>query len=105
MEIILAKNSGFCGGVANTVNKAQKYLINNQKAYILGDIVHNEQVIEELQKMGLIKINDVSEINSGTMIIRAHGEKKDVYDVLLKKKIKSISLIFSFLIVILIFLH
>ena len=74
MEIIIAKNSGFCGGVLNTVIKTKDYLIDNKNVYINGDIVHNEYVINELKKDGLIIINDYNNIKKNdTVIIRAHG--------------------------------
>ena len=52
MEIIVGKTSGFCQGVAFTIKKATEYLKeanqNNEKLYCLGEIVHNERIIEKL---------------------------------------------------------
>ncbi len=50
MEIIVGKYSGFCNGVKNTVNKTIEELNNNNSIYSLGDIVHNEVVINDLKE-------------------------------------------------------
>ncbi len=93
MEIIIAKNSGFCGGVLNAVKKTEEYLKKNKNAYIKGEIVHNEQVCEKLKNDGLIILNSLDDIKNGsTLVIRAHGEKRDVYDYLKNKKCKIIDL-------------
>lgn len=81
MEIIVGKTSGFCFGVENAVTCAEKCLIDNkEKVYCLGEIIHNEQVIESLEKMGMITVNNICEIPDGqNVIFRAHGESKNVY--------------------------
>ena len=93
MEIIIAKNSGFCGGVLNAVKKTEEYLKKNKNAYIKGEIVHNEQVCEKLKNDGLIILNSLDDIKNGsTLVIRAHGEERDVYDYLNNKNCKIIDL-------------
>ena len=93
METIVAKNSGFCGGVLNTVKKTKEYLKENKNVYINGNIVHNEYVINDLKKEGLILIDDYNSIKkSDTVIIRAHGEKKKIYDLLKKKEVNILDL-------------
>ena len=91
MEIIVGKYSGFCNGVKNTVNKTKEELINNGNIYSLGDIVHNEVVINELKNKGLIVKNNLDDIpDNSRVIIRAHGESMDIYK---KAKEKNIELI------------
>ena len=81
MDIIVGKTSGFCDGVRFTVQKAKSLLDEYKKVYSLGEIVHNEHVIEDLEKSGMIVADDIDKIpNNSKMIIRAHGEIKEVYD-------------------------
>ena len=81
MNIIVGKTSGFCDGVRFTVQKAKSLLEEYNKVYSLGEIVHNEHVIEDLEKSGMIVVDDINKIpKHSKMIIRAHGEMKDVYD-------------------------
>ncbi len=86
MKIIVGKTAGFCYGVKNAVNGAKKAIKNNEVVYCLGDIVHNETVIEELKKSGLKFSNNVDEIKNN-VIIRAHGERKETYTELQNKGI------------------
>lgn len=92
MEIIVGKLSGFCNGVKNTVETANK-VINEGCVYCLGQIVHNERVIKELEDKGMITINNIEEAKDNSkMIIRAHGEVKEVYDRAKEKKLEVIDL-------------
>ena len=87
MEITIGKNAGFCYGVKNAVDSAKKDLqIASEKVYFLGDIVHNQRVIDELKAQGAEFIEDINEAGS-TVIIRAHGIAKEVYEIAKKKKI------------------
>lgn len=89
MGIILGKTAGFCGGVLNSVTKAQKYVSENDKVYCLGELVHNQQVVDKLKAEGLVFINSLDEVEDGSkVIIRAHGVPKDVYDIAKKRKIE-----------------
>ena len=79
MEIILGKTSGFCAGVKNAVENAQKEVEKTKGiTYCLGELVHNKQVVEELESKGLKTIENIEEAKSKT-IIRAHGVPKRVY--------------------------
>lgn len=78
MEIIVGKTAGFCYGVRRAVNAAQKELINDNKLYGLGEIVHNKQVIQKLESLGMKFIEDIG-FAKGKVIIRAHGVPKDIY--------------------------
>lgn len=86
MEIILGKTAGFCYGVKRAVDGAKEALKNNSKIYCLGEIVHNQSVIEELENQGMCFIKDINEAN-GETIIRAHGASKDIYEELKKRNI------------------
>jgi 4-hydroxy-3-methylbut-2-enyl diphosphate reductase len=74
MKIILAKSAGFCFGVKRAIEIALKTAKAKLKVYILGDIVHNEDVIKLLCRHGLKRINHLSQRHKGILIIRAHGE-------------------------------
>ena len=87
MEIILGKTSGFCFGVKNAIDGAETELKNNNKVYCLGEIVHNEEVIKDLEQKGLTIIDDI-ENAKGKAIIRAHGVPKEVYNVAKRKGIE-----------------
>lgn len=92
MEIIVGKLSGFCNGVKYTVETANK-VINEGEVYCLGQIVHNERVIKELEEKGMITINNIEEAKDNSkMIIRAHGEVKEIYDRAKEKKLEVIDL-------------
>lgn len=79
MEILLGKTAGFCGGVSRAVKNSEKDLEKYKKVYCLGELVHNKEVIEDLEKKGLKIINDISE-GKDRVIIRAHGVEKSVYE-------------------------
>lgn len=77
MEIILGKTAGFCYGVKRAVNGAENELKKGIK-YCLGEIVHNKNVINRLEKNGMHFIENIEEAN-GSCIIRAHGVTKNIY--------------------------
>ena len=79
--IEIGKYAGFCGGVINSVVKSEKSLKEYKKLYCLGEIVHNKQVVEDLQKKGLIFIESLGEVEENSnVIIRAHGVPQSVYE-------------------------
>ena len=93
MEIIVGEQSGFCNGVKYTIEQATKAIHDNQIVYCLGQIVHNERVVEDLQKKGMITIHSIEEApDYSKVIIRAHGESKDTYQKAEEKKIELIDL-------------
>ena len=80
MEIILGKTAGFCYGVKRAVDGAKEELSKTKDTlYCLGEIVHNQEVINELRNKGLKFIETIEEAK-GKTIIRAHGVKKSVYE-------------------------
>ena len=81
MEIIIGKNAGFCYGVERAVNGAKKVLEENRegKVYALGEIVHNKEVVNELEKQGLKCVEDIKEAEK-QVVLRAHGVSKQVYE-------------------------
>lgn len=88
MEIIVGKNAGFCGGVNFAITQA-KELLKKSPIYCLGEIVHNEQVIKELEQNGMITVNSIDEIPEySNVIFRAHGEPISTYQKAEERKLK-----------------
>lgn len=81
LKIEIDENSGFCFGVTNAINKAEKVLQQNRKLFCLGELVHNEEELNRLQKKGLkIVHNDkLKNIKNSKVLFRAHGEPPGSY--------------------------
>lgn len=93
MEIIIGNSAGFCYGVRRAVEGVENELckMNYKKVYCLGELVHNQDVIKNLEEKGLIVVQDIKEIQEkedSICIIRAHGEKKETYEIAKKNSIK-----------------
>ena len=79
MEIVVGKTAGFCFGVKRAVDGAKEEVNKNKRIFCLGEIVHNKQVVDELEDDGIIFINNIEE-SDGKTIIRAHGVEKNIYE-------------------------
>jgi len=77
------KESGFCFGVVNAIQSAEKELARNEELYCLGDIVHNSQEVARLQKKGLRTINHeaLKSMQHKKVLLRAHGEPPSTYKI------------------------
>ena len=85
MSVTLAKTAGFCFGVNRAVNLVYELLDQGKQVATLGPIIHNPQLVEELEKRGVRIIDVPEEAESGeTVVIRSHGVGQDVYDQLKK---------------------
>ena len=92
MKVKLAKTAGFCFGVKRAVDTVYKELSRqeNEKIYTYGPIIHNEEVIKDMQRQGAIVLRTEEELDAvtkGTVIIRSHGVEKRIYDKLEAKQI------------------
>jgi 4-hydroxy-3-methylbut-2-enyl diphosphate reductase len=83
IEIEIDRNSGFCFGVVNAIDSAERELKNGGILYCLGDIVHNSLEMERLKRLGLQTItrDDLLELKNKTVLLRAHGEPPSTYAV------------------------
>lgn len=92
MLIEIEKSSGCCFGVDNAIKIAENELYNNNHLYCLGEIVHNAEEITRLEKIGLKTINKDSFLNlkNTTVLLRAHGEPLETYNIAKKNNIKLI---------------
>ena len=80
MKIVIAKDAGYCFGVRDAVNLAYKTSEEYEEVYMLGDIVHNEQVVNDLSKAGAKVVDSLDEIPADKpLLLRAHGSKKSVW--------------------------
>lgn len=73
MQINLAKSAGFCFGVKRAIDLALKTARSSNKVYMLGDIVHNEDVIRKIEKAGIKKIRTLAKGKNKILLLRAHG--------------------------------
>ncbi len=91
MEVKLAKTAGFCFGVHRAVDTVYEQIKEGTAPiYTYGPIVHNETVVKELESQGVRVLNtkeELSGLKEGTVIIRAHGVGKEIYDLLEAKGI------------------
>ncbi|MDP0506422.1 MAG: 4-hydroxy-3-methylbut-2-enyl diphosphate reductase [Fusobacterium sp. JB019] len=100
MKIIRAEKMGFCFGVAGAINLCESVIKTEKdynKAYILGMLVHNKNVVEDMEKKGFITVSEEDLISGkikfekkDLIIIRAHGTTEEIYDILKRSEIKII---------------
>ena len=87
MEVIVAKSAGFCFGVKRAVESVYAEINNSEKPiYTYGPIIHNEQVVKDLEDKGVRVINtekELEKLSKGTIIIRSHGVSKKIYDIII----------------------
>ena len=92
MEVIKAKTAGFCFGVKRAVDTVYEQVDSCEGViYTYGPIIHNEEVVKDMESKGVIVIRSEEELDSlaeGTVIIRSHGVEKRIYDKLEKKGIR-----------------
>ncbi len=81
-EITLAKFAGFCYGVKRAVDTAKKLKNQNpdRKVCVLGELIHNSQVIEELEGLGIETLNELPLNGEGICVVRSHGESPEVFE-------------------------
>ena len=81
MRVIQAESAGFCYGVERAVKLAEQTARERGGCVMLGSIIHNAHVVRELEALGGRSVNSVEEVRPGdTVIIRSHGERKQVFD-------------------------
>ena len=92
IQIEIDSGSGFCFGVTTAINKAEEELAHGGTLYCLGDIVHNGMECERLREMGLITINheDLRELHDVKVLLRAHGEPPETYELARRNNIEII---------------
>ena len=91
MIITIDDNSGFCFGVTTAIQTAERELQKGQ-LFCLGDIVHNGQEVERLDKLGLetIDYDDLRTLHNVRVLLRAHGEPPSTYHIAKRNNIEII---------------
>ncbi|MCD8145627.1 MAG: bifunctional 4-hydroxy-3-methylbut-2-enyl diphosphate reductase/30S ribosomal protein S1 [Oscillospiraceae bacterium] len=81
MKVILAKSAGFCYGVKRAVELALQTAAGETPSAMLGPVIHNTHVVEELERQGMVCLTGPEQVQPGTkVVIRSHGEAKATYD-------------------------
>ncbi len=81
MEVILAEHAGFCFGVKRAVEQVYEQAATGKPIYTYGPIIHNEEVVKDLEHKGVQVIEDeqvLQAIGTGTVVIRSHGVSKRI---------------------------
>src|SRR6186713_3237851 len=78
-EIRIAKRTGFCYGVREAIDKAKEARAAGKTTHTLGQVVHNEGVVQDLQDLGIKTVDTLDDVDHGAaVVIRAHGVRPDV---------------------------
>ena len=83
MEVVLAKSAGFCFGVKRAVDTVYELAKEGGKIYTFGPIIHNEEVVKDLEKKGVSVIEtkeELEKLTEGTVVIRSHGVAREIYE-------------------------
>jgi len=81
MRVVVAKSAGYCFGVRDAVDLAYKTAEEYDEVYMLGDIVHNENVVNDLSKAGAKVVDSLDKVpDDKPILLRAHGSKTSVWD-------------------------
>ncbi len=79
MEVFLAKTAGFCFGVDRAVKTVQRLLSEKGRVYTLGPIIHNPQMVKELEEKGAVAVDAPEQVPTGEcLVIRSHGVGEDM---------------------------
>ncbi len=81
-KVKLAKYAGFCYGVKRAVESVQKLKSENpnKEVFVLGELIHNANVIKELEQTGIKTLYELPEKGEGICVIRSHGESPEVIE-------------------------
>ena len=92
MKVDIDKNSGYCFGVEFAIQMAEDEMDQAPTLYCLGDIVHNDMEVKRLHDKGLRVINrdELAELHDSKVLIRAHGEPPETYELAMKNNLELI---------------
>jgi 4-hydroxy-3-methylbut-2-enyl diphosphate reductase len=80
-SITIARRTGFCYGVREAIDKAKEASAAGKPTHTLGQVVHNEGVIADLERLGIETVDTLDDVDHGAaVVIRAHGVRPDVMD-------------------------
>src|SRR5205809_7665859 len=79
--IKIARRTGFCYGVREAIDKAKEASAAGKTTHTLGQVVHNEGVIADLEQLGIQTVDTLDDVDHGAaVVIRAHGVRPDVME-------------------------
>jgi len=90
VKITIAKNAGFCFGVKRAIDIALESAKQEKPVYMLGDIVHNENVVKTIEDAGIKKTKTIPKENKSNLLIRAHGSAQKTLDTARKSRLNVI---------------
>lgn len=93
MEIRLAESAGFCFGVKRAVEQVYEQIGKGQNIVTFGPIIHNEEVVKDLETKGVSVIETEEELKTlreGTIVIRSHGVSRKIYDLIEERGLKCV---------------
>ncbi|MBR3807913.1 MAG: 4-hydroxy-3-methylbut-2-enyl diphosphate reductase [Lachnospiraceae bacterium] len=93
MEVVVAKSAGFCFGVKRAVDTVYSEVEKGKKIYTFGPIIHNEEVVKDLEEKGVVVLESEEELQAlteGTVIIRSHGVEKRIQKMIEEKGLECI---------------
>lgn len=73
MKVKRAAKYGFCAGVRIADQKVKKFAAQGNTGHILGQVVHNERVVDEMDRLGVHTVDELGQVTSGTVVFSAHG--------------------------------
>jgi len=73
MRVVRAAKYGFCAGVRIADKKVKKFAAAGNRGAILGQVVHNERVVEEMEQLGVRTVDSLAEVDDGAIVFSAHG--------------------------------
>ena len=80
-KLMVAKSAGFCFGVSRSVKMAEEMLAAEQNCYSLGELIHNDDVVQHLRSEGLTVVDGPEQIPQGaSVIIRSHGVSRAEFE-------------------------
>lgn len=95
MQVVVAKNCGFCVGVRRAVQTA--FRIPSENTYVLGELIHNGDIVARLSARGVKTVNSLDEVPDGaTLLIRSHGAERAVFETCRIRGIKTVDCTCSF---------
>src|SRR5829696_3393997 len=80
MKVKRAAKYGFCSGVRIADLKVKRFAAGGGRGAILGQVVHNERVVEEMEKLGVRTIDEITMVQEPTIVFSAHGVPPSFHD-------------------------
>jgi 4-hydroxy-3-methylbut-2-en-1-yl diphosphate reductase len=85
VKVLRARKYGFCSGVRNATLRVKKFAETKKHGAILGQLVHNERVVEEMERLGIKTVEEMSDVKEPYVIFSAHGVPPSFYNEAKKK--------------------